>query len=80
MSVGQVAGLVARQAIGTAASATTAAIAAATTAAAAEEDEAPPACVADNDYNGRLGVRISAIFVILVGSTIGLSNHHHPAI
>ena len=30
-----------------------------------------PTCEADNDYDGRLGVRISSIFVILVGSFLG---------
>ncbi|KAL4923058.1 low-affinity Zn(2+) transporter ZRT2 [Aspergillus undulatus] len=35
------------------------------------EDGAPPACDAGNEYDGRMGVRISAIFVILVGSTFG---------
>lgn len=34
-------------------------------------------CDSGNEYDGRLGVRISAIFVILVGSTIGQSFHHH---
>ena len=33
--------------------------------------EATPACNSGNDYDGRMGVRISAIFVILVGSTLG---------
>ncbi|TKX21026.1 zinc-regulated transporter [Elsinoe australis] len=33
--------------------------------------EAPPACETGNEYNGRLGVRISAIFVILVGAWLG---------
>jgi len=28
-------------------------------------------CGAGNDYDGRIGVRISAIFVILVGSFLG---------
>lgn len=28
-------------------------------------------CGADNDYDGRIGLRVSAIFVILVGSTFG---------
>ncbi|KAG8533001.1 uncharacterized protein KY384_001783 [Bacidia gigantensis] len=64
MSAVQVMELVARQAYQSAAATTTAAAAAAAT------DEAPPACVADNDFDGRLGVRISAIFVILLGSTI----------
>ena len=30
-----------------------------------------PTCSPGNDYDGRLGVRISAIFVILVGSLLG---------
>lgn len=30
-----------------------------------------PACASDNDYDGRIGVRVSAIFVILVGSMFG---------
>jgi hypothetical protein len=29
-------------------------------------------CVAGNDYNGMLGVRISSIFVILIGSLFGM--------
>ena len=41
-------------------------IAAATTTAAAAD-----ACDTGNDYDGRIGVRVSAIFVILVGSLIG---------
>lgn len=36
-------------------------------------DEVVVQCGSDNDYNGRMGVRISAIFVILVGSTFGKS-------
>jgi len=35
------------------------------------EAEEPVACSGSNDYNGRMGVRISSIFVILVGSTFG---------
>ncbi|KAI9891740.1 MAG: hypothetical protein M1814_002490 [Vezdaea aestivalis] len=35
------------------------------------EEEAPPACVVSNDYDGRLGLRISALFVIWIGSTLG---------
>ncbi|KAL4783143.1 Zinc/iron permease [Aspergillus varians] len=35
------------------------------------EDGSLPTCDADNDYDGRMGVRISSIFVILVGSTFG---------
>lgn len=53
-----VADLVARQALQSVA-------AAATSAAAAS------ACSRDNDYDGRMGLRISAIFVILIGSTFG---------
>ncbi len=33
-----------------------------------------PACSSSNDYNGRLGIRVSAIFVILVGSLFGTSS------
>ena len=36
----------------------------------AEEDT--PACSTSNDYDGRLGIRISAIFVIFVGSFFGM--------
>ncbi|KAL8661735.1 MAG: hypothetical protein Q9168_008355 [Polycauliona sp. 1 TL-2023] len=43
--------------------------AAATTAAAATDK--PVACDAGNDFDGRIGVRISAIFVILIGSLFG---------
>ncbi|KAL2864163.1 low-affinity Zn(2+) transporter ZRT2 [Aspergillus lucknowensis] len=35
------------------------------------EDGAIPACEAGNEYDGRMGLRISSIFVILVGSTFG---------
>ncbi|KAK9238278.1 Zinc/iron permease [Lipomyces kononenkoae] len=34
-------------------------------------DTSDPACASGNDYNGQLGVRISAIFVILFASTFG---------
>lgn len=30
-----------------------------------------PECAASNDYDGRMGTRISSIFVILVASTFG---------
>ncbi|KAK7605682.1 low-affinity zinc ion transporter-like protein [Phyllosticta paracitricarpa] len=30
-------------------------------------------CSSDNDYDGRMGLRISSIFVILVGSVLGMS-------
>ena len=37
-----------------------------------EEDAGPaPACNSTNEYDGRMGLRISSIFVILVGSTFG---------
>ena len=32
---------------------------------------APGGCESGNEYDGRIGLRISAIFVILVGSTLG---------
>lgn len=54
-----IANVVVRQAAGTAA----ATLAAAST--------AKPACSPDNDYDGRIGLRISSIFVILVGSMFG---------
>ena len=57
-----IANVVVRQAAGTAA----AALAAAAT--------AQPACSSNNDYDGRIGLRISSIFVILVGSVFGGSN------
>ena len=31
-----------------------------------------PACVPDNDFDGRIGLRVSAIFVILIGSLFGM--------
>lgn len=37
----------------------------------AAAETAAPTCLPSNDYDGRLGVRISAIFVILVGSLLG---------
>ena len=39
--------------------------------AAAAATTAQPACTSDNDFDGRIGLRISAIFVILVGSLFG---------
>lgn len=29
-------------------------------------------CGGGNDYNGRMGLRISSVFVILIGSTFGM--------
>jgi hypothetical protein len=40
---------------------------------AGSEADAKPACAGSNDYDGRMGVRISSIFVILVGSLWGKS-------
>jgi zinc transporter 1/2/3 len=45
------------------------------------QDASPPetmpseqvVCSGSNDYDGRMGIRISAIFVILIGSTFGKS-------
>ena len=45
------------------------ATAAATSSAAAETTAA--GCDSGNDYDGRIGLRISAIFVILIGSCFG---------
>lgn len=36
-----------------------------------------PACTGSNDYNGRMGVRISSVFVILVSSLAGKSHPVH---
>jgi len=33
-----------------------------------------PACGTSNDYDGRMGLRISAIFVILAGSLLGMKS------
>lgn len=35
------------------------------------EEDTPGHCSGANDYDGRLGIRISAIFVILIGSLFG---------
>ncbi|KAL2823694.1 Zinc/iron permease [Aspergillus cavernicola] len=35
------------------------------------EDDALPTCDTGNEYDGRMGLRISSIFVILIGSTFG---------
>lgn len=61
-AVEAIANVVARQAAGTAAATLTAAA------------TAQPACSSDNEYDGRIGLRVSSIFVILVGSTFGESN------
>lgn len=54
--------IVARQAYQTAAAATTHA---------AKIAIDKPACATDNGYDGRIGIRVSAIFVILIGSLFG---------
>lgn len=46
-------------------------LAAAASSSAAATFTAKPACNSDNDYDGRIGLRVSAIFVILVGSMFG---------
>ena len=58
-----VADLVARGALQSAAAASSAAAATLT---------AQPACSPDNEFDGRIGLRISAVFVILVGSLLGI--------
>ncbi|KAK9477731.1 Zinc/iron permease [Lipomyces japonicus] len=35
------------------------------------DDDATPACATENDYNGRVGVRVSSIFVIMLTSSFG---------
>ncbi|OJD28182.1 hypothetical protein ACJ73_00419 [Blastomyces percursus] len=37
----------------------------------AEEGSAADACATGNEYDGRMGLRVSAVFVILVGSSLG---------
>lgn len=47
---------------------------------AAEEAEATPGkCESNNEYDGRMGLRISAIFVILLGSTLGAFSHTYSS-
>jgi hypothetical protein len=36
-----------------------------------DEAESPPPCTIGNEYDSRIGLRISSIFVILVGSIFG---------
>lgn len=33
--------------------------------------DAPPSCSGGNAYNGQMGLRISSVFIILIGSTFG---------
>ena len=37
-------------------------------------DPAPGSCETGNEFDGKLGLRISAIFVILIGSLFGMYN------
>ena len=43
----------------------------------ADDEPSPGHCVSSNDYDGRMGIRISAVFVILIGSMLGESNNLH---
>jgi len=38
----------------------------------AEAEGSVPKCGGGNEYDGKMGLRISAVFVILVGSMFGL--------
>ena len=40
--------------------------------AAAATVDTKPACLSDKDFDGRIGLRVSAIFVILFGSLFGI--------
>ena len=60
--------VVARQVASTAVEA---AAAATSTAAAETPTETPIGCPTDNGYNGNIGARVSAIFVILIGASLG---------
>ena len=48
------------------------------------EADTPVTCDPGNEYDGRMGIRISSIFVILVGSLWGKSHlfavHHMPCL
>lgn len=62
--------------------AATSALSAAVTAMATAAPDSPGNCDGGNDYNGMMGLRISAIFVILVGSMFGQSPYcriHSPS-
>lgn len=37
-------------------------------------------CESGNEYDGRLGLRVSAIFVILIGSSLGKLGRQHQSI
>lgn len=36
-------------------------------------DEARPVCGGSNEYDGRMGLRIAAVFVVLIGASFGMS-------
>lgn len=36
-----------------------------------EDGTPPPPCNSGNEYDGRIGLRVSAIFVIMIGSGLG---------
>ncbi len=65
-AVRDVADVMIRQAVDAVGATVTSAAAAATS-----SSSAPPVCMPDNEYDGRIGLRISAIFVILIGSVFG---------
>lgn len=37
--------------------------------------DVPPSCGGGNAYNGQMGLRISSVFIILIGSTFGKFIH-----
>lgn len=45
-----------------------------------DEEASTSECQGGNDYDGRLGVRISAIFVILITSSLGELNTFQPPV
>jgi hypothetical protein len=63
--------VVARQAYQTAGAATTAT---------AQGAIGKPACATENGYDGRIGLRVSAIFVILIGSLFGKRDSRWPMV
>ncbi len=39
-----------------------------------EAEDAPVSCESGNEYDGRIGLRVSAVFVILIGSSLGIQD------
>ncbi len=37
-------------------------------------EDAPVSCESGNEYDGRIGLRVSAVFVILIGSSLGMQD------